>query len=180
MTSAAGVDRHAAAVAVGDGDHVIDVGVFGQQLGLDALDRVFEHAGHALYGGGDAEDVAGADGTIGVAVAFEGETIQWRQRVGHRIAARQAVQLWRGRHGQLAFLDPAALAQVFQGVADDLSIAANRLAFGDEHGSDLVALWDRFNQRQAVGEAGAFAKAAVIDHHHDIIVVVQADVAGRV
>ncbi|MNO69093.1 hypothetical protein D3C76_599420 [compost metagenome] len=36
----AGIDRHAAAVAVGDGDHVIDVGVLGQQFLANALDRM--------------------------------------------------------------------------------------------------------------------------------------------
>ncbi|MNH04406.1 hypothetical protein D3C79_637000 [compost metagenome] len=174
----AGVDRHAAAVAVGDGHHVVDVGVLGQQLAADALDCVFEHAGDALHRGGDAEDIARADGAVGVAIAFEGETLQWWQGIGHRVAARQAVQLGGRRHGQLAFLDPAALAQVFQGVADDLPVAAHRFAFGDEHGGHLVALRHAFDQGQAVGKARPFAQAAVIDHDHDIVVVVQAHVAG--
>ncbi|MNO69094.1 hypothetical protein D3C76_599430 [compost metagenome] len=133
-----------------------------------------------MHGGGDAKDVAGAHGAVGIAVALEGEAFERRQGLGHGIATRQAVQRRRLWHGQLAFLHPGALAQVFQGVADDLPIAAHRLALGDQHGGHLVALWHAFDQGQAVGEAGAFAQAAIVDHHHDIVVIVQADVAGRV
>ena len=176
----AGVDGHATAITMGDGHHVIDVGVLGQQFAANALDRMLQHAGHALHGGGDTKDVAGADGAVGVAVAFEREAFERRQRLRDSVAARQAVQLGRGRHGQLAFLHPAALAQVFQRVADDLPVAAHGLALGDGHGGHLVALRHAFDKGQAVGKAGAFAQAAVVDHHHDVIVVVQADVAGRV
>ena len=71
------VDRHAAAVTVLQPDHVVHVRVQRQQLGLDAGHGLRHHAGHALHGGGDGQDVAGAHRAIGVAQALEGEAVEW-------------------------------------------------------------------------------------------------------
>ena len=60
-------------------DHVIHIGVARQQLLFDALDRKVHHSGHALHGGGDRQNVAGADRAIRVAVALEGVA---RERLG--------------------------------------------------------------------------------------------------
>ena len=74
------VDGHAAAVGVFEADHVVDVRELRQQLGLDALHREVEHAGHALHRGRDRQDVARADRAVGVAKAFEGVALERRQR----------------------------------------------------------------------------------------------------
>ena len=60
-------------------DHVIDVRVLRQQLGLDALYREVHHAGHALHGSGDREDVARAHRAVGITVALEGVALKRRQ-----------------------------------------------------------------------------------------------------
>ncbi|MCY1417904.1 hypothetical protein D9M71_334500 [compost metagenome] len=174
------VDGHAAAIAVGNGHHVIDVGVLGQQLAANALDRMVQHAGHALHGGGDAEDVAGADGAVGIAIAFEGIAFKRRQGLGYRVGHGQAVKRWRRGHFQLGFLDPTALHQVLLGVADNLAITDNLGALGNVDQGHLMALRDAFNHRQAIGEATAFCHALVVHHHHDIVIRVQAHVARRV
>ena len=66
------VDGHAAAIGMGQHHDVIYVGIFGQQLGLDALQGIFHRAGHALHRGGNGQDVLGSHSAVGVAVAFKG------------------------------------------------------------------------------------------------------------
>ncbi len=61
---AGGVDGDAAAVVVGDGDDVVDVGIVGEEFGFDAADGVVDGGCDALDGGADAEDVFGADGAV--------------------------------------------------------------------------------------------------------------------
>ena len=70
------VDGHAAAVAVRQAHHTVHVRVLRQQVLLDAFDREFEHARHALHRGGDGQQVARADAAVGVAVAQEAEAVQ--------------------------------------------------------------------------------------------------------
>ena len=74
------VDGDAAAVGVGEGDDVVDVGVAGEELGLDALDGEVDGGGDALDGGGDAEDVLRADGAVVVEEALEGVALEGRHR----------------------------------------------------------------------------------------------------
>src|SRR5690606_41572428 len=70
------VDRHAAAVAVRQRHHIVDVGVPGQDFLAHALDHVIEHTDHALHGSGYAENVAGADAAVRIAETLEGVTLQ--------------------------------------------------------------------------------------------------------
>ena len=67
-----GLDGHAAAVGVVHRHHAVHVGVLGQQLALDALHRHVDHAGGALDGGDDAQQVAGASGAGLVVVTQPG------------------------------------------------------------------------------------------------------------
>ena len=67
------VDGHAAAVGVGEGDDVIDVGEAREEFRPDAADGVIDRGGDALHGSGDAQDIARGGGAIGVAKAFESE-----------------------------------------------------------------------------------------------------------
>ncbi len=55
------VDGDAAAVDVLQADHIIDMGVAGQQLGADAPHGVLDDAGDALHGRRYGEDVPGSD-----------------------------------------------------------------------------------------------------------------------
>ena len=77
---AGGVDGHAAAIGVLQADDVVDVRVQRQQLGLDARHRDGDDPGHALHGRRDRQDVARADGAVGVAVALEREAGQQARR----------------------------------------------------------------------------------------------------
>src|SRR5690606_7076359 len=70
------VDRHAAAVAVRQRHHIVDVGVPGQDFLAHALDHVIEHTDNALHGSGYAENVAGADAAVRIAETLEGVTLQ--------------------------------------------------------------------------------------------------------
>ena len=101
------VDRDAAAVAVLQADHIVDVRVLRQQLGLDPLDREIDHPGDALHRGRDRQDVARAHRAVGVAITLETEAGQRGLRGGLDGRDRQAVE--RTRLGQLqqALVDPA-------------------------------------------------------------------------
>ncbi len=165
---------------MGQGHHVIDVRVFGQQFVTNALDCMVQHAGHALHGGGDPQNVAGAHRTVGVAVALEGVTLQRCLFLGHRIGHRQAVERRRRRHAQLVFPDPTATRYWLQRVTDGVAITNNGLAHGQVNGADLVALRHVIDRHQAVVEFGSGRHTLVVDHDHDVIQRVQPDVARRV
>ncbi len=173
-------DRHAAAVTVGQRHHVIDVRVIGQQFVLDTLDRMVQHAGNALHGGGDTENIACAHGAVGVAIALEGKAFQWRLGVRHFSGQRQAVQRWRGGHAQLVFLHPTAPRNRRQGVTDGLAIANNLTALRDIFQRHLVALRDEIHGHQAVRKLGPGRYALVVDHDHHVVTLVQTDRARRV
>ncbi len=120
------VDRHAAAVAVLEADHVVDVRETRQQLRLDALQRKVEHAGDALHGRRDGQDVARADRTVGIAKTFEGVAIERRLRCGLDGGDRQAVESTRFGHLQQPLVDPAAGGDVVVGKADRDAVAQHR------------------------------------------------------
>ena len=175
-----GSDRHPAAVAVGERHHVIDVRVLGQQFILDALDRMVEHAGHALDGRRNPENIARANGTVGVAIPLEGVTVQ--RCLGRRYfgGQRQAVQRWRGGHAQLIFLDPAAARDRLQRIANGLAVTNHLAAFGNVLEGDFMALRHEVHRHQAIWKLGTGRYALVVDHDHDVVPLVQADVARRV
>ena len=175
-----GGDRHAAAVTVGQCDHVIDVRVLGQQLILDAFYRVIKHAGHALHGGGDPENIARANSAVSVAIPLESEAFERRLSVRHLGGERQTVQRRRGRHAQLIFLDPTATGDRLQCVANDLAVANHVPALGNVLQRDLVALRHKIHRHQAIRKLSTGRYPLVIDHNHYIVPLVQADVARRV
>ncbi|MNL23358.1 hypothetical protein D3C87_1447430 [compost metagenome] len=165
---------------MGQRHHVIDVRVLGQQLVLDALDRMIQHPGHALHGGGDAKNVARANGAVGVAITLESEAFQRCLRGRHVGGQRQAVQRWRGRHAQLIFLDPAAAGNRLQGIANDLAVTNHLATFGNVFQGDLVALRHEVHGDQAVRKLGAGRYTLIINHDHHVVPLVKADVARRV
>ena len=174
------VNRHAAAIGVLQSHYVIDVGILRQQFLLDALDRKLHHARHALHGGGDRQDVAGADAAVRIAVALEGVALQCFHRRRLDGGNRQAFQLARGRHVHIVLGQPAAGRQIFGGKTNGDVVADHAIAFGKIAQRHLVALRDRFQQRQTVGEYSAGRKAAVVDDNGDVVVVVHKDVARAI
>ena len=173
-------NRHAAAVAVGQRHHVIDMRVLGQQLVLDALDRMVQHAGNALHGGGNAEDVARAHGAVRIAIALEGKPLQGRLGFRHLGGQRQAVQRRCGGHAQLVLLHPTATRNRRQGITDGLAVANNLAALGDVFQRHLVALRDEIHGDQAVGKLGTGGYPLIVHHDHHIVALVQTDRARRV
>ena len=117
------VDGHAAAVGVRQGHHAVDVRVARQDLRPDAPHGVLHRRGDTLHGGRDAEQVARADGAVGIAVALEGVAFERRQGRGRGGGQGQLVQSRRG--GQLEQSSrtqrPAGMARA--GVADHAAVA---------------------------------------------------------
>ena len=160
---------------MGQGHHIIDMRVTGQQLVLDTLDRMVQHAGHTLHGGGDAEDIARPDRAIGVAITLEGEALKWHLRCGNIGGQWQAIERRCGGHAQLVLIDPTAPRNGLQGIADHLTVADHLATFGNSRQRDLVALGDKIHRHQPVGKHSTRRYALVVDHHRDIIPRVQAD-----
>ena len=90
---AIGINRDAAAVGVLQAHHIVHIRKFGQQLRFDALHRKRHHTRHALHRGGDGQDVARADRTIGIAVTLKGVALQWWQGFGLDGSHGQVVEL---------------------------------------------------------------------------------------
>jgi len=157
---------------------VVDVRVFRQELGADALHRIFHRALDALHGGGDAEDALGADRAVRIAVALEGEAFERRQRSGHGGRDFQLVEGRGLRHANARLIHPFAGQDRRERVADHLAVADDRCAFRDVDQRRLVPLRHEGAQCQAAGEAGAGGKPEIIDHDRDIVALVELDVAG--
>ncbi len=87
-----GVNRHAAAVKVVQADHAVHVRVFRQQIAFDNFHHVIHYARHAVYAGGNAEQVFGADAAVRIAIAFEGIAFQRGKRLRHAGCQGQRIQ----------------------------------------------------------------------------------------
>ncbi|MDR6356217.1 hypothetical protein Q3H58_002888 [Pseudomonas psychrotolerans] len=174
------IDGHAATVAVGQRHHVVDVGIARQDLLAHPLHTEFQHPHHALHGGGHRQDVAGADATVRIAKALEGIALQGFADLAGGGGLGQVVQRWRFRHAQQGLGDPAAGGNVLQGVADDLAIAHYLGALLEIHQGNLVALGNGLDGGQAIGEGAASGHAGFVDHHPDIVLGMELDVARRI
>jgi len=146
------VDRDAAAVGVRQAHDVVDMGVPGQQLALDALDREFDDAGDALHRLRDRQDVARAHRAVGIAVALEGVARQRLPRRRRHRGHRQALELASRRHAQHPLVHPAAGRDVLQRVADRHVVAQHGGVGRQVHQRDLVALRHVVAQHQAGGQ----------------------------
>ena len=135
------VNRHTAAVAMFQRHHVVHVGVTGQQFLLDELHGKFGHAGHALHGLGNGQDVAGAHRAIGVAVALKGVALQRRHGLATCGGHGQGVQLAGLEHGQQPLVHPAACRNVADGIANGNAVAQHRAPGRQIDQRHLVALW---------------------------------------
>ena len=171
------IDRDAATIAVLQRHHVVHIGKQRQQLFLDLLHRMRHHAGHALHGAGDGQDIARADRAVGIAVAFKREGfLRWRCR--HRAGAYgQCIQGRRDRHADDALVDPAAPGQGLECIADHHVVADNRLLLGQVHQGHLVALRHGIDQYQTIGQLRAGWQATVIDDDGHVVLGVDLDAA---
>jgi hypothetical protein len=174
--SARRVDRDPAAIGMRDRHHVVDVGISGQQLLANPVQCELDGAGDALHAGRDREDVAGADRTIGIAIAFERMALQRRQRDRVGVRLRQIVERRRVGHLHQRLLDPTAFRDRRCGMADDLAVAANDFALSDIGEGNLVSLRNLLDQPQPAGEFGARVQTAAVRDDRDVIVRVHADV----
>src|SRR6516162_2612111 len=73
------LDRYATAVNVLKADHVVDIGVLGEQLVADPAHRVLDYSRDALDGCGYGEQVASSHRPIGIAVAFKCVALEGRR-----------------------------------------------------------------------------------------------------
>jgi len=115
---------------------------------------------------------------VAIAIAFEGETFQRRQRRRHGGRNLELVERWRLRHADARLVDPLAGPDRRECSADHLAIADDRRTLGDVFQRRLVSLRHEGAQRQAAGETGAGGKAEIIHDDRDVVAVVELDVAG--
>ena len=134
-----------AAGAVGQGDDAVDVREALERLRVGvAAEVVGDGAGHrrrAVHRGQDADVVAGGDAAVGADDAVEG-----RRRVdvgGGLGAARRRVVAGEARELEVVRVHVLARRDRDLGAADDLVVAAHRLAGRDRAGRDLVPRRDQ-------------------------------------
>ena len=170
------IDRDAAAIRMLERDHVVDVRILRQQLGLDPLHREVGDAGHALHRLRDRQDVARADRAIGIAKALERVALERRlHRRFHGGDRQRVVELARGGHLEQPFMDPAAGPDVVDGVADRNVVAHHRLARGNVDQRHLVTLRHALDERQAGREYRSRGETAIVGDDRDVVGFVHAD-----
>ena len=143
-----------------------------QQFGFDAPHRKLCHAGHALHGLGDGQNIARAHRAVGVAVALKGVTLQ--RRHGRRLDGGhgQVHQLAGRRHVEQLFMHPAAGGNDLERVTDGNAVAQHRLRYIEVDQCHLVALRHTLGQHQPAGQNGARRQAAVIANDGHVVAVV--------
>ena len=124
------VNRHTAAVAVFQPNHIVNIREARQQFLLDAADGKINHASYTLHSGGNGEDVARTDRAIWVAVALEGVAFKRGLRRWFDCSHRQAFKAARCWHLQQAFVHPAAGRNVFERIANRYVVAQHCRTFG--------------------------------------------------
>ena len=169
------VDGDAAAVGMVDGDDVVHVRILGQDLPADALHGDVQHALHALHGGLDAQDVAGAgEAALGVAVAEPGCNRRLGQvgtdvhAVGHVVKAR------RRRQAQHVLVDPLSLGDGVKRIAQLHAVADDRAVLRDIREGDLVPLRDVAQGDDAGHDLGALLN--LLDGDGDIVLFGDLDI----
>ena len=173
---AGGSDRHAATVGVVQRDDVVDVGEARQEFLADAFGSVFDDAGDALDGGGDAQQVAGAGGAVRIAESVEGVAFKWRQFRRDGGGQRKVFQRGCGWHAHQRFLDPASARHRTHGIANDLAVANDRRTLCQVEQIDLVALRHVLTQCQPVAEGRAARQSGGVDHDGHVVLGMNPDV----
>ena len=150
-----GIDRHAAAVKVIQPHHAINVRVLWQQIALDEFHHIIHHACHTVNAGGNAEQILGSNAAVCVAIAFKGVTFQRWQRLRDAGRQRQGVQRWGFWQLNQRLINPAALRNGTDGIANDFTITHDFTLGRDIHQRHFMPLRNMFNQLQAIREAGS-------------------------
>jgi len=150
--------RHAAAGLMGQCDHAIDIREIGQRIIAGErvlLEDIRDHARDmraAIHRGENADIVAGRHAPVGTADAVEGRRqIEIRRR---RNVDAEGIVFCEIAHAAILGVDMLARRDRRGRKADDLAVAADRLADRDGAGRDLVARGNALDRGHAVG------------HHH--------------
>ena len=145
-----GIDGHAAAVGVVHRDDVIHIGIFGEKFFLHLFHSHVQHAGHALNGSADSQNISGSGRTSpGIAVSLPGLHRRFRQ-VRHDVGAVLHI-VHVGRHGEFQHMlvDPASFLDIVDGIAQHHSVADNRAALRNVFQGDLMGLGDILGRHNA-------------------------------
>ena len=161
--------RHAAAGLVGQRHHAVDIREIGQRIVAGErilLEHVGDDAGDmgaAIHRGEDADIVARRHAAVGAANALEG---RGQIEIRHRLDV-DAIGIVLGEIAHAAVLGVHVLARRNRhgGKADDLAVAAHRLAHGDRLDRDLVAGRNPLDRGDAVGHHHARRQARARDQH---------------
>jgi hypothetical protein len=131
----------------------------------------------AVHAGEDADVVARGDAAVGPADAEEAGLALGRLGPGVRaegVVARERAAL--GAHAQVVRVHVLARRDRLGGEADDLVVAAHRLAHGNGAGGDLVAGWDQAAHRNVL-DGGAADQLGARDQH--VVVRMESDEGGH-
>jgi hypothetical protein len=128
---------HATARAVGDRDDAVDVRILGEDSSVKCLAIMRDDVRGAVHAGDDPDVVARRDAAVGAVVALErrgfGDELGGVVIGTERVVALEAVA-----HAEVVHVDVLAGADGAGGEADDLVVAADRIALLDVVGGDLV------------------------------------------
>ncbi len=160
---------HAAAGLVGQRDHAVDIGKIGQRIVAGErilLEDIGDHAGDmraAVHRGEDADVVAGRHPPVGAADAVEGRgQIEIRRR---RDIDAEGIVLGEIAHAAVLGMDMLARRDRRGRKADDLAIAADRLADRNRPDRNLVAGRNPLDRGDAIGHHHAGRQARARDQH---------------
>ena len=128
---------HATAAAVGDCNHTVHIGVIAQVAGIERRSDLLTHRGRTIDAGNDPDVIARAHSAIGTDIAVEENVVVFENSglvdVGQRVS-RTA----RG-HIKVVHMDVVTGLHDGGGLADDLTVFANRLPASHTAQGNLVA-----------------------------------------
>ena len=161
-----GIDGHAAAIGVVDGYHVIHVGILGKQFPADALGGHVQRPLHALHRGLDTQEIAGASiAALGVAVAHPGPDRRLGQ-IGAEVGAKgHIIQAGRRGQAQHMLVDPLALGDGIDGIAQNNAIADDGTVLEDIDQGNFMRLGNDAQRHHAGHQLGALGQFLHGDGH---------------
>ena len=168
--------RHAAAGAVHERHHAVDVRIVVKQAGtIDLLGDEFGDARRAVHRGEHADIVARAGLAVRPHIALEGGAQLRRQQLvvlgglGEAVVAREIVQR------DVLHMHPVARRDRLRGKADDLAVFAHRLVLRDGRDRHFVAARNALARGDA---ASASAERNLVDRDYDVVVRRETNGAG--
>ena len=165
---------HAAALAVGQGDDAVDMGVVVQHPRPHGLvGDVIDHGRRTVHRRQDADVIARPHPPVGAAETREmGRNLALVQAFGRAGLGGEGVVAFEiGSHGNVLFVDPIARRDVGAGKADDLAELADGRALRDGPCRDLVAARDAAGGADAPFDRGSGRQ--VCNRHDNVVGVVQ-------